>query len=1304
MRQRYWLEFLSDYDCEIRYHRRKANVVAYALSRKEPIKPLRVRAFVMTIGLDIPKQILEAHNEARKPKNLKAEDVGDRLTKSAHFLPMRENDPMGKFTRLYMKEVVTRHGIPVLIICDHDGRFTSQLRRSFQKALGTRLDMSTAYHAQIDRQSERTIQTLEDMLRTCVIDFGNGWDRNLPLIEFSYNNSYHTSIKAAPFEALYGRKYRLPVCWAEVGDTQLTGPEIIHETIEKIIQIKQRIQAARDHQKSYAHVRRKPIEFQVGDKVMLKVSPWKGVIHFGKRGKLNPRYIRPFKVLAKVETVAYRLELPQQLSRVHSTFHVSNLKKCLSDEPLAILLDEKHVNDKLYFIKEPLEIMDHEVTRLKQSHIPIIKTSTSLTILTGGIMFTHDPKLAKVSKGFESPNLQGRVNSPGSSIFVDTSHWTNVDPFCLLLNSLHIYPTLRYRLERELGLQEPLAIVRLVNGSSCDGSDMLIKDLDLEPKIDAMMRDFLDLKALDEGYSSKNYVRKFLRTLHPKWRAKVTGIEESKDLTSLSLDELIGNLKVHKNIIKKDSKIVKTKVERKSLALKANKESSDKECLTSRSEDEEYALEVRDFKKFFKRRGRFVRRNDKKTFQRIRDDKNSKSDRKCFRCGDPNHLIGEGLKPPKDKNQRAFFRGYWSDSGEEDDEKVNNETCLVSQASSEVCSESSYFSDENSSIDDLVLDNEYDKLCKMSLKIITKNKRLKVTRNNLEKELSVLKEKVSTLEKNKGVDLECVKCRILKIKNEKLKEEVTRLNKFEKSTQCLNEMLSNQKPFGEKLGLGFNSFKASSSRNKEIKFMKAQKRRLLMEVFRNKLDENGIVSRNKARLVAQGYNQQEGINYDETYARVARLESIRILLAYACTLDFKLFQMDVKSAFLNGFINEEVYMAQPPEFIDFEKPDHVYKLKKALYGLKQAPKAWPDIMFSVCLFAHFQEALKTSHLEAVKHIFRYIKDTAHLGLWYPKGTDIETVVYADSDHARDYVDLKSTSGICMFMGCFLTSWFSKKQTAILYLQPKPNTQILKILFKGQVSHTDMWSLEYLSISVSSKGRYKTTSQSPSIVKHFIQIPRQGQVTRTKNKKTIFVDKNGFLTREIQPHMKPRVDIICENAICLGSHKDHVSSCLCHMLYCIETSTRYNLAFFILKRMEKTRIKHKELLPYGMLFTRLFKHVVSIFPELVIDRYISHDRVMHPLAPHYERKTRSDRGKKISREPNASSSFTTLNHPTSYHPLNDALNENDDESFHSNSSSPSQNISSSSNVVSRVRQNPPRGSHTLNSYISKTINL
>nr|GEX44828.1 reverse transcriptase domain-containing protein [Tanacetum cinerariifolium] len=167
--------------------------------------------------------------------------IVDRLTKFAHFLLMREGDSMDKLTKLYLKEVVTRHGTPILIISNRDPRFASNFWRAFQKALGTWLDMSTAYHLKTNGQSERTIQTLEDMLRACVIDFGNGWERHLPLIEFLYNNSYHASIKAAPFEALYGRKCRSPVFWAKVEDAQLTSPEIIQETTEKIIQIKQRL-------------------------------------------------------------------------------------------------------------------------------------------------------------------------------------------------------------------------------------------------------------------------------------------------------------------------------------------------------------------------------------------------------------------------------------------------------------------------------------------------------------------------------------------------------------------------------------------------------------------------------------------------------------------------------------------------------------------------------------------------------------------------------------------------------------------------------------------------------------------------------------------------------------------------------------------------------------------------------------------------------------------------------------------------------------------------------------------------------
>ncbi|GJX46001.1 putative reverse transcriptase domain-containing protein [Tanacetum coccineum] len=198
---------------------------------------------------------------------------------------------METLTRLYIKEIVSRHRVLISIISDHDSHFTSRFWQSMQNALGIQLDMSTTYHPETDEKSKRTIQTLEDMLRACVIDFGKGWERHLPLVEFSYNNSYHASIKATPFEALYGRK-------------------------------------------------RKPLEFKVGDRVMLKVSPLKGVIRFEKRRKLNPRYIGPFKILKRVDPLAYTLELPEELSSVYSTFHVSNLKKCLSDESLVILMKE----------------------------------------------------------------------------------------------------------------------------------------------------------------------------------------------------------------------------------------------------------------------------------------------------------------------------------------------------------------------------------------------------------------------------------------------------------------------------------------------------------------------------------------------------------------------------------------------------------------------------------------------------------------------------------------------------------------------------------------------------------------------------------------------------------------------------------------------------------------------------------------------------------------------------------------------------------------------------------------------------
>ncbi|GKA42304.1 putative reverse transcriptase domain-containing protein [Tanacetum coccineum] len=233
--------------------------------------------------------------------------------------------------------------------------------------------MSTAYHPQMDGQSEHTIQTLEDMLRVCVIDFGGSWDVHLLLAKFSYNNSYHSSIRCTPFEALYGRKCRSPILWAEIGESRLIGPELVQETTDKVVLIKGKLKAARDRQKSYADNRHKPLEFKVGDQVMLKVSPWKGVIRFGKNGKLAPRYVGPFEILERIGHIAYRLRLLEELSGVHDTFHVSNLKKCLADASLHVPIGKIKVDKTPRFVKEPMEIMDREVKSLKRSRIALVK-------------------------------------------------------------------------------------------------------------------------------------------------------------------------------------------------------------------------------------------------------------------------------------------------------------------------------------------------------------------------------------------------------------------------------------------------------------------------------------------------------------------------------------------------------------------------------------------------------------------------------------------------------------------------------------------------------------------------------------------------------------------------------------------------------------------------------------------------------------------------------------------------------------------------------------------------------------------
>ncbi|KAL0378600.1 UNVERIFIED_CONTAM: Retrovirus-related Pol polyprotein from transposon [Sesamum radiatum] len=244
---------------------------------------------------------------------------------------------------------------------------------SLQKALGTKLHFSTAFHPQTDGQSERTIQTLEDMMRACTMEFKGNWDDHLPLMEFAYNNSFHSSIGMAPYEALYGRRCRSPVCWDIEGLRQLEGPELIQETVEKIQTVKKCLKAAQDRQKSYVDKHRREMEYEVGDKVFLKVSPWKGILRFGRQGKLSPRYIGPYEIIERIGPLAYRLALPMELSQIHDVFHVSMLRRYRSDPSHVIHEPEIEISEELAYVEEPTEILDRSIRKLRNKEIPMVK-------------------------------------------------------------------------------------------------------------------------------------------------------------------------------------------------------------------------------------------------------------------------------------------------------------------------------------------------------------------------------------------------------------------------------------------------------------------------------------------------------------------------------------------------------------------------------------------------------------------------------------------------------------------------------------------------------------------------------------------------------------------------------------------------------------------------------------------------------------------------------------------------------------------------------------------------------------------
>ncbi|PNX73284.1 retrotransposon-related protein, partial [Trifolium pratense] len=311
------------------------------------------------------------------PKTVKGNDciwvIVDRLTKSAHFIAFKTGTLIPKLAEIYVDQIVRLHGIPSSIVSDRDPRFTSRFWESLQEAVGTKLRMSSAYHPQTDGQSERTIQSLEDLLRACVLEHGGNWDSWLSLIEFTYNNSFHSSIGMAPFEALYGRRCRTPLCWYESGENVVLGPEIVQQKTEKIKMIKEKMKASQSRQKSYHDKKRKDVEFKEGDHVFLRVSPTTGIGRALRSKKLTPRFIGSYQILGRVGNVAYRIALPPSLSNLHNVFHVSQLRKYVPDPSHVIEADDIQLRENLTVETVPLRIEDKQVKRLRNKEVVSVK-------------------------------------------------------------------------------------------------------------------------------------------------------------------------------------------------------------------------------------------------------------------------------------------------------------------------------------------------------------------------------------------------------------------------------------------------------------------------------------------------------------------------------------------------------------------------------------------------------------------------------------------------------------------------------------------------------------------------------------------------------------------------------------------------------------------------------------------------------------------------------------------------------------------------------------------------------------------
>nr|GEU29803.1 putative reverse transcriptase domain-containing protein [Tanacetum cinerariifolium] len=908
-------------------HKRKANVVADALSRKERDKPLRVRALVMTISLNLPKQILEAQTEALKPKNLKKEDVGGMIRTDT---PKERLEPRADGTLC----LNGRSWLPcyddlrsVIMHESHKSKYSihpgsekmyqdmKKVHIQFLENLSESVRYEPRYeyciHPETDGQSERTIQTLKDMLRTCMIDFRKGWVKHLPLVEFSYNNSYHASIKVAPYETLYGRKCRLPVCWAEVGEAQLTGPEMIKETKEKIILIKQRIQAAQDIQKSYADRKRKPMEFEVGDRVILKVSPWKGVVRFIKRGKLNSRYIGPFNVLAKVGDVSYRLELPRELSRVHHT-NVSNLKKCYAVEPLAMPLEGVHIDDTLRLVEEPVEIMEREIKRLKRSRIPSIKVRWNSK---RGPEFTWEREDSFKQK---YPHLFTNRTSSSTTRYL-TVWFIAILGYIASFRGLPVEsPTLLSTpiLNRGKYFGEPTRSYQ-TEVVGYDGLPMMpvappspdyIPGPE-EPQTPPAPQDedeheLVFIQPHDPDFTLPPVVSPTVESLEyvaesdPKEDPEEYEDDETEDgPVDYPIDEGDDGDDDDDDSLMMRMRTRRTKAEVKRLLAMPTPPPSPLTLLSPPLAGERLA-----------------------------------------RCTTPAALplspLPPSLYPPSPIDRREDIP--------ESEQPPRKRLCLSTLGSRYEVRESST---RGRGVDYGFADT-------VKAEMRHREAVPKMAPTTLEKDDS-LRDSID----RGGGDLCCPRGlgSIGRVKPDNIgklvaKGDIGFFFGYSANSRAYSVYNRRTKKIMETMNVTFDELSAMAfeQRSSKTGFQSMNSRQISLG-----LDLTYAPSTITTQKLTKGYRQEEGIDFAESFALVARMEAIKIFLAYTTHKSFTVFQMDVKITFLHGLLKEDVYVCQLEGFIDADHPSYVYKLKMALYGLKQAPRAWYDELSKFLQHNHF---------------------------------------------------------------------------------------------------------------------------------------------------------------------------------------------------------------------------------------------------------------------------------------------------------------------------------------------------------------